>query len=397
MCLSLKKLTISLPLAGNSKTSDQSEYGQGSPPQGRDNGRNTNRSSGPLLRRRAVDLSASNDAEPPPQRQHTSNSPPTPSNTVVADQPLRISRESQYPPSTTGGADQPVRISRELVAGSPFSSSQGQRQTGIVDARRAAAPPDGQRLLRRSFEPRNGSPQSAGGRSSSFRGRGSLGRLRGGRSSQPRRRRRESDLTDDDGDEDPLDLEERMNGPKPERKPVPYQPEAITMEDLRLDWPTTAIDGTGLAESAQQKLKCLAKRIPHGHHNPHDLAERFHKGEMVHFVSEEERKEVLAIAAELAKSRADMLTERKGEPVVPEDMSFSDLGGEEKMKMGLKMVKGEYPALQSQKLPFLNHVTTLLRNNGTYHELETSKFMEKIQSLLPVNQGGQQTQKVPER
>jgi hypothetical protein len=165
------------------------------------------------------------------------------------------------------------------------------------------------------------------------------------------------------------------------------------MEELHLDWPAIAIDGASLAESAQQKLEYLAKRIPHGYVSPQELAERFHKGQMVHFESEEERKEVLAIAAELAKSRADMLTERKGEPIAPEDMSFVDVSAEEKGRLGAKMVKGEYPALQTHKFPFVNQIERNLRNNGTYHEMETSKFMEKIQSLLPANRGGQQAQK----
>jgi len=184
-----------------------------------------------------------------------------------------------------------------------------------------------------------------------------------------------------------------MYGPKPEPQSVPYEPKATTMEELRLDWPATAMDATGLAEGAQQKLEHLAKRIPHGYLTPQELAERFHKGEMVHFESEAERAEVLNIAAELAKSRADMLTERKGEPIAPEDMGFTDVSAEEKRRLGAKMVKGEYPALPTHKLPFLNHIAKNLRNNETYHEMETSKFMEKIESLLPANRGGQQTRK----
>jgi hypothetical protein len=184
-----------------------------------------------------------------------------------------------------------------------------------------------------------------------------------------------------------------MFGIKPEPKPVPYEPKGMTMEELRLDWPATAIDGRGSTESVQQKLEFLAKRLPHGWLSPQELAERLHKGQMVHFESDEERKEVLAIAAELAQSRADTLAERKGEHIPPEDMSFADITAEEKERLAAKMVKGEYPGLQTHKLPFLNQVQRNLRNNGTYHEMETSKFMEKIQSLLPANRGGQQAQK----
>jgi hypothetical protein len=88
-----------------------------------------------------------------------------------------------------------------------------------------------------------------------------------------------------------------------------------------------------------------------------------------------------------------MVAERKGELIPPEDMSFAGIRAEEKEGLAAKMVKGEYPALQTHKLPFLNQVETNLRNNGTYHEMETSKFMEKIQNLLPANRGGQQAQK----
>lgn len=185
-----------------------------------------------------------------------------------------------------------------------------------------------------------------------------------------------------------------MFGIKPEPKPVPYEPKGTTMEELRLDWPATAIDGRGSTESAQQKLAFLAKRLPHGWHSPQELAERLHKGQMVHFDSEGERKEVLAIAAELAQSRADMLTGRKGEPIPAEDMSFVNVSTDEKGRLAAKMVKGEYPPLQPQKLPFLNQVERNLRNNSTYHEMETSKFMEKIQSLLPPNRGGQVQKRV---
>jgi len=183
-----------------------------------------------------------------------------------------------------------------------------------------------------------------------------------------------------------------MYGQQPERKPVPYEPKATTMKELRLDWPTTAIDATGLAESVQQKAESLAKRIPHGYLTPQEIAERFHKGEMVHFESEAERIEVLKIASELAQARADKLTDRKGESIAPEDMSFAEVSVEEKRTLGAKMVKGEYPGLQAQSMPFLNQVVRSLRNNGTYHETETSKFMDKIQSFMPANRGGRAAQ-----
>lgn len=285
---------------------------------------------------------------------------------------------------------QPLRITREPVYESRFHSYQAKAQPGIVDARRAAASPNaGQRLLlRRNLPTRTGSV-SAAGKSGPFRGRAP----RGGDGNQRRRRRRESDNRPEDDDEDPLSVHERLFGVKAEPKPVPYEPKGATMEELRLDWPATAMDGRGSTESVQQKLEFLAKRLPHGWLSSQELAERLHSGQMVHFESDEEKKEVLAIASGLAQARADMLTERKGESIPPEDMSFADIRADEKEGLASKMVKGEYPALQTHKLPFLNQVERNLRNNETYHEMETSKFMEKIQSLLVTNRGGQQAQK----
>lgn len=219
--------------------------------------------------------------------------------------------------------------------------------------------------------------------SGSFGGRSrGGGASRGGKREGPPRRRRESDFGGNEEELDAEGLETAMYGAKQEPKSVPYEPKAMTMEELRLDWPATAIDATGLAESVQQRAESLANRIPHGFLTPQELAQRFYKGQMVHFESETERLEVLRIAAELAKSRADILTERKGESVTPEDMAFSEVGIEEKKQLGAKMVKGEYPNLQTQSHPFLNMVVRNLRNNGTYHETETSKFMDKIQGLI---------------
>src|SRR5207248_3013775 len=90
-----------------SSSSNPSEYTRDSPSR-QDNESNMNRSSGPLLRRRAVDLSARTHAVPSIERRHVMNNQPA--------------------PSTTGGADQPLRISREPVPESRFQSYQSQRQ-----------------------------------------------------------------------------------------------------------------------------------------------------------------------------------------------------------------------------------------------------------------------------
>lgn len=175
---------------------------------------------------------------------------------------------------------------------------------------------------------------------------------------------------------------------------LPYNPQQMSLEDFKADWPNTPLSVSGLVGTVQQKAEVLARRLPHGYVSPDQLAEQFQKGELVRFESVEERDKVLAKAAELAKARSDMLTDRKGENVPADDMSFSSIakaGGEE---LANKMGKGVYPELEKQRMPFLDAVMRNLRNNGTYHDSKQDEFMAKIESLLP-QQGakGRQQQK----
>ena len=179
---------------------------------------------------------------------------------------------------------------------------------------------------------------------------------------------------------------------------LPYTPKDVTLADFRADWPDTAISPIGMVESVQQRIEHLAHRIPHGYQTPEELAEHFHKGNLTRFESVEERDKVLKLANDLAAKRAEMLTERKSETVAPADMGFADLANSaEKVTLAGKMVRGVYPDLEKQRMPFLDNVVKALRNNETYHEVEATKFMDKIRSLLPqqgaAGRGAQQLRK----
>jgi len=179
---------------------------------------------------------------------------------------------------------------------------------------------------------------------------------------------------------------------------IPYTPHRTTVDELRADWPNTPLSPTGLTESVQQRIEWLARRLPHGYVTPGQLAERYHKGEFVRFESEEEKQKVLEIAADLAKQRAAKLTERKGQEVPAEDMAFEDVSSRSKDRNILAdtYVKGTYPPLEKQKMPFLDTIVRNLRNNETYHGAETEKFIETIQGLIPA-QAGRGSRQVPRR
>lgn len=158
----------------------------------------------------------------------------------------------------------------------------------------------------------------------------------------------------------------------------------MAVKDLRADWPNTPLSGTGLTETVQQRIEWLAHRIPHGYQTPGQLAERYVKGYFTRFESEEEKAEVLKLAAEMAQKRADRVTERKNIEAKPHDMSFSDVVSRQAERQGLAdtYVRGDYPTVQKQKMPFLDHVVENLNNNGTYQGTQSKQFMKTIRRLM---------------
>ena len=179
-------------------------------------------------------------------------------------------------------------------------------------------------------------------------------------------------------------IEERIVGPSGlAKEALPYNPEQLSLEDFKADWPNTPLSVEGLVGSVQQKAEVLAARLPYGYISPDQLAERFTKGQLVRFESVEEKEKVLKKAAELANSRAEELTERKGEAIPTEDMGFSSIGAEDGKDIASKMGRGVYPVAEKQRMPFMNTVLRNLMNNGTYHNNKQEEFMAKIASLMP--------------
>ena len=181
---------------------------------------------------------------------------------------------------------------------------------------------------------------------------------------------------------------DRPVNPTEEITHVPGQ--NMSLQDLHADWPNTPLSTTGLAESVQQRIEWLAHRIPHGYQTPVQLAERYAKGHLTRFESEEEKETVMKLAADIAQNKAQVVMEKKGTEIKAKDMSFVDVASrpEERGALADRYVRGKYPELLKQKMPFLDQIVRNLRNNGTYHDLEKQQFMETVQKLM-AQQGGQ--------
>jgi hypothetical protein len=153
-------------------------------------------------------------------------------------------------------------------------------------------------------------------------------------------------------------------------------------------------------ESVQQRIEWLAHRLPHGYQTPNQLAMHYTRGYLTRFESAQERDEVLSISRQLAQKWADRDTEKSGGSgeVQPENMDFDSIADREGERNGLAetWVKGVYPVVQKQKMPFLDQIVRNLNNNGTVTPGKAEQFMQTVQSVIvsrQQSQGGVQAPK----
>jgi hypothetical protein len=171
---------------------------------------------------------------------------------------------------------------------------------------------------------------------------------------------------------------------------VPYEAEEQSLALLKPEWPDTPLSATGLTESVVQKLNFLARYLPHDYWTPYQIAERFIKGELVRFTSEEQKAKVLQYAAQISSERQAYQKERaelKGRdaPPPPElDWAVKSVVGQEADYKGLVdiMARGVYPELPTGQRPLFAGIHRQLRNNETYVEGDTDKFMGRIEQLI---------------
>ncbi|EXJ67348.1 uncharacterized protein A1O5_09361 [Cladophialophora psammophila CBS 110553] len=182
---------------------------------------------------------------------------------------------------------------------------------------------------------------------------------------------------------------------------LPHVPgQDLSVSELRKDWPNTPLSNSGLVESVQQRIEWLAHRIPHGYQTPGQLAEWYTKGYFTRFESESEKEEVLKLAQEMARAEADKETEKTNVEVQPKDMEFDDVVTRAAERKGLAdtYVRGVYPDVKKQKMPFLDQIVRNLNNNATFPHGKTEQFMQTVQKVIVSHaQDGGQAQKRTEK
>ncbi|EAW15072.1 uncharacterized protein ACLA_057280 [Aspergillus clavatus NRRL 1] len=165
-----------------------------------------------------------------------------------------------------------------------------------------------------------------------------------------------------------------------------YNPQLADHSALVETWPSLPIDIAAKKAGVIEKLSMLSDRFPNGYVPPHELGKRFLVGRNVRFHNEEEKSLALAEAQRLAQQRADTLSQRKGNLVEPEDVTFKQLSEGNKSTLIEKLVRGSYTKLETQpadKPQVLDEVLKNLRNNETYRSAgKSSQFVAKVESLL---------------
>ncbi|KAL9623184.1 MAG: hypothetical protein Q9160_002499 [Pyrenula sp. 1 TL-2023] len=186
-----------------------------------------------------------------------------------------------------------------------------------------------------------------------------------------------------------------LGDPPLQREPVPYTPEPVTVDSLRQDWPAFPSSPLALSEGVEEKLRWLSRRIAHSHPTTMELARRLFKGELVHFQSAEERKEVEKLAGDMAAERAQTLNERANatETHEPVAVGFQPLAESDRGQLARKIVRGEYvePLVEGNS-EVMERIAVNLRNNGTYGEGDTEKFFGKLREVIG---GGSQRARAP--
>lgn len=298
-------------------------------------------------------------------------------------------------------------------ARSAISSSRNPRKPNIPPANLnpAKASPDRPRP-RRVFDARSLAASQSGDQSAKILRTPKLKTARPGQPSRARKARtptksaspkdrktprhrasRQSDA--EEGDEvQRMEIEQVYRDLTEERKQSPsrYTPQPPDMSSLTETWPSFPTGIKGHAAGIMEKLSLLSDRSPNGYVPPYELGRRLFKGQYVRFLDETEKSEAVAEAQKLSQQRADEYSQRKGDLVEPDNVSFHPVSGQTQKALIKTFVFGDYLKEQpapSNETPVLREISRHLKNNETYQTTgKSSQFTGKVEALLGAGRPG---------
>ncbi|TLD26208.1 hypothetical protein E2P81_ATG08020 [Venturia nashicola] len=176
--------------------------------------------------------------------------------------------------------------------------------------------------------------------------------------------------------------------------PKPYNPKAMTAEELHTSFITTGAGELGVAAAAKQAMARLGRRADVDYQYDAELASRLYQGKLVRFRDAEEKKRVMWMAEEFASNTANRIMEKKGKWEPKIDVGFVALPEKAKEEITGKAMRGIYPAMptvegelarlgQNDQEKTMAHLRRSVLLNETYSPTQGKSMVDFIAKMWP--------------
>ncbi|KAE9970708.1 hypothetical protein BLS_004785 [Venturia inaequalis] len=187
-----------------------------------------------------------------------------------------------------------------------------------------------------------------------------------------------------------MEMTQKQIGPAPK----PYNPKAMTAEELHTAFITTGAGELGVAAAAKQVMGRLGRRADVDYQYDAELASRLYQGKVVRFRDAEEKKRVMWMAEEFASNTANRIMEKKGEWEPKIDVGFVPVPEQAKEEIAGKAMRGIYPAMptvtgelarlgQSDQEKTMAHLRRSVLLNETYSPAQGKSMVDFIAKIWP--------------
>ena len=158
--------------------------------------------------------------------------------------------------------------------------------------------------------------------------------------------------------------------------PVPYKPEAISVETFR---PALATGEAGVAKQIEDAMRDLGGRRIDQWVRPEVRAERLLAGEVMTFGSDEEKDAVVTAAQDIAQVRAE--ADAAAEDTV-EEVAFSPVEENGRTALLETCVRGTYTPAKDES-GVLGEVSRLTWKNGSYMPKDGELVVARVHAFMP--------------
>lgn len=168
--------------------------------------------------------------------------------------------------------------------------------------------------------------------------------------------------------------------------PIAWNPQKVSMDELYGLGPAIPVGEFGMAETLLEHMRTLEPRTGlDGDLRAEDLCKRLFRGDFVHFRSDVEKRDVLALAHKLTMSKKAGGA-KDSETAALADYEFESLTAERRAAWENDLLQGKYRTVgESKPKGLLGEVVHLIRKNETYTDQNESAILKKLGNLMPAS------------